>query len=223
MIQIGSDSGLMPRPVKRKQVLLAPGERAELIVDFAAEAGREVELESVPRRTGGTTKAGTRPFVGALMQFRVGRRRPDLTTVPDSLRPLPAWVAETPVRTRTWSLSVGRGLRPSWQINGETFDPARSDAFPVLGTVEAWELRNPTKVAHAMHMHHTDWYMLARGGKRPPAWERCLKDTFLLDPGDNVVVAGRFSDYTGPYVIHCHMLDHEDHGLMTQFETVAPA
>ena len=71
-------------------------------------------------------------------------------------------------------------------------------------------------------MHHTDWYMVSRNGKPPPHWERCLKETFFLDPGDRVVVAGHFSDYTGKYVIHCHMLDHEDHGLMSQFEVVAP-
>jgi hypothetical protein len=72
-----------------------------------------------------------------------------------------------------------------------------------------------------MHMHHTDWYMLARNGRRPAPWERCLKETFFIDPGETILVAGHFSDFTGKYVIHCHMLDHEDHGLMTQFEVVA--
>ena len=62
--------------------------------------------------------------------------------------------------------------------------------------------------------------MLARNGKRPTAWERCLKETFLLDPGERVMVAAHFTDFTGKYVIHCHMLDHEDHGLMSQFEIV---
>ncbi len=93
---------------------------------------------------------------------------------------------------------------------------------PKLGTTETWELHNATKVAHLLHMHHTDWYMLSRNGKQPQPWEECLKETFFLDPGDRVVVAGHFSDFTGKYVIHCHMLDHEDHGLMSQFEVVAP-
>ena len=110
---------------------------------------------------------------------------------------------------------------PSWLVNGKTFDPARSDAFPKLGTTETWELHNRTAVAHSIHMHHTDWYMLSRNGKRPKAWERCLKETFLLDPEERMVVAGHFADFTGKYAIHCHMLDHEDHGLMSQFEVVA--
>ena len=92
----------------------------------------------------------------------------------------------------------------------------------MLGTTETWELHNRTAVAHAMHMHSTDWYMLERNGHSPKPWERCLKETFLLEPGDRIRVAGHFSDYTGKYVIHCHMLDHEDHGLMSQFEVVAP-
>ena len=73
-----------------------------------------------------------------------------------------------------------------------------------------------------MHIHHTDWYLLSRDGKPPPPWEDCLKETFFVYPGERIVVAGHFSDYTGKFVIHCHMLDHEDHGLMTQFEVVRP-
>jgi FtsP/CotA-like multicopper oxidase with cupredoxin domain len=71
-----------------------------------------------------------------------------------------------------------------------------------------------------IHLHHTDWYLLARNGRRPAPWERCLKETFLLQPDDRLLVAGRMSDYVGKYVVHCHMLDHEDHGLMSQFEVV---
>ena len=74
-----------------------------------------------------------------------------------------------------------------------------------------------------MHMHHTDWYLLARDGRPPPPWEDCLKETFFLHPGERIRVAGHFADYTGKFVIHCHMLDHEDHGLMAQFEVVGAA
>jgi FtsP/CotA-like multicopper oxidase with cupredoxin domain len=105
-------------------------------------------------------------------------------------------------------VSVGSGLRPSW-------------LRPKLGTVETWAIRNDTKVAHLMHPHHTDWFMLARNGRAPAPHEACLKETFFMDPGEEILIAGRFSDYAGKYVMHCHMLDHEDHGLMSQFETVA--
>jgi FtsP/CotA-like multicopper oxidase with cupredoxin domain len=62
--------------------------------------------------------------------------------------------------------------------------------------------------------------MLSRNGQSPPPWEDCLKESFFLDPGDTIRVAAHFTDFTGKYVIHCHMLDHEDHGLMAQFKIV---
>jgi spore coat protein A len=220
MVQIGSDSGLMPKPVKRGKVLLGPAERAEVVVDFASAAGKSVELQSVQRHDG-VHSAGARPFIGPLMKFRVGARLPDHTRVPHRLRPLPAWTKHVHHKPdRTWEITIGGAFRTKWLINGKTFNPARADAFPVLGTTETWQFTNRTAVAHMMHLHSTDWYMLSRNGKPPKPWEDCLKETFFLNPHETIVIAGHFSDFTGKFVIHCHMLDHEDHGLMAQFEIV---
>jgi FtsP/CotA-like multicopper oxidase with cupredoxin domain len=158
------------------------------------------------------------------MEFRVSSRaRADRTSVPAALRPLPDWVGAAPGKpSHTWRLTVSGGIVPHWLINGRTFDPAYADTRVRLGETVTWALHNETAVAHLLHLHHTDWYMLSRNGRKPPPWERCLKETFFLDPGDRVVVAGRMSDYVGKYVVHCHMLDHEDHGLMSQFEVVRP-
>jgi spore coat protein A len=221
MVQVGSDSGLMPRSLRRREILLGPAERADLVVDFSSFAGQTVELRSGPR--GDERHApGVRTYVGALMQFRVDSRRPpDRSRVPRRPRRLPEWAQHaSPKPDRTWTIAIGGGFRPVWTINGRTFNPARSDAFPRLGTTETWEIVNRTAVPHMMHMHHTDWYLLSRDGRPPPPWEDCLKDTFMLAPGERITVAGHFSDYTGKFVIHCHMLDHEDHGLMSQFEVV---
>jgi spore coat protein A len=221
LVQIGTDSGLMPAPVRRRRVLLAPAERAELIVDFSHDAGRRVELRSGP--AGAPQIPGAAPYKGALMEFRVGQRHRDRTAVPRKLRPLPSWVpAASKTPDRTWVVSLSGGFIPRWRINGKTFDPARSDAFPVLGTTETWQITNDSSVAHVMHMHSTDWYLLARDGRRPPPWERCLKESFLVRPHEAILVAAHFSDHAGKFVIHCHMLDHEDHGLMDQFELVPP-
>ena len=220
MTQIGTESGLLPAPIARRRILIGPAERVDLVVDFSRAAHGDVELRSVAR-AGGPDRLGSKTYRGPLMQFRVGKRVADRSSVPARLRPLPEWVAEAPsAPQKTWRVSIGSGFAPPWLINGRTFDPAYVEHRPRLGTVETWRLVNDTRVAHLMHIHHTDWYMLSRNGKRPPPWERCLKETFFLDPGDEVLVAGRFSDYAGKYVIHCHMTDHEDHGLMSQFETV---
>jgi len=183
-----------------------------------------VELRS--RRHRGPSPDGARAYVGALMQFRVdpGRDR-DRTRIPRHLRPLPEWAVRSRRRRhgkpdRTWEITVGGAFKTRWEINGRTFNPARADAFPEIDTTEVWEFHNRTAVAHVMHLHHSDWYLLARDGKPPPPWEDCLKDTFFVFPGERILVSGHFSDHRGKFVIHCHMLDHEDHGLMTQFEVV---
>ena len=221
LTQIATDSGLMPRPVRRREILLGPAERAEVVVDFADLGGESVELRSGPRG-GEKHTPGVHTYVGALMQFRVDTRRvEDRARVPRRLRPLPGWAERASSRVdRTWTIAIGGGFRPVWTINGRTFNPARVDARPALGTTETWEIVNRTGVPHMMHMHHTDWYLLSRNGRPPPAWEDCLKETFFIHPGERIRVAGHFADYTGKFVIHCHMLDHEDHGLMSQFEVV---
>ncbi|MGY2702042.1 multicopper oxidase domain-containing protein [Nocardioides sp. HB32] len=73
---------------------------------------------------------------------------------------------------------------------------------------------------HQVHLHEEQWRTANRDGQPPPAWERGHDDTWKLDPGQEVVVAARFADYTVPFRIHCHMLEHEDHGMTTTFEVV---
>ncbi len=221
LVQIGTDSGLMPRPAGREEIFIGPGERAEVMVHFGIARGESVELRSGPRH-GARHPLGTHPYVGALMQFRVDSRPlPDRTRVPRKLRPLPAWTKHVSTKPkRTWEISIGGLFKTTWQINGRTFNPAYAEAYPKLGTTETWEIVNRTDVAHTMHMHHTDWYLLSRNGRKPPPWEDCLKETFLVYPRERLLLAGHFADYTGKFVIHCHMLDHEDHGLMGQFEVV---
>jgi spore coat protein A len=221
MVQIATDSGLMPKPVSRREILLGPAERVEVIVDFAAAAGEAVELRS-SKRHAGRNPAGARTYGGALMQFRVGTHRAsDHTRVPRRLRPLPEWTRKAARKPEhRWEIAIGGFFKTTWRINGRTFNPAYVEARAKLGSTVTWEIVNKTSVAHVMHLHHTDWYLLERNGRPPPPWEDCLKETFFLFPGERILVAGRLCDYTGKFVVHCHMLDHEDHGLMSQFQVV---
>jgi spore coat protein A len=221
MVQIATESGLMPKPIRRGEILLGPAERVEVIVDFASMAGENIELRSSARHPG-RNPDGAHTYGGALMQFRVGTDRvADRSRVPRNLRPLPAWTRRASRKPdKRWTITIGGFFKTRWEINGRTFNPAHAEAFPKLNSTETWEIHNKTSVAHVMHLHHSDWYLLERNGSEPPPWENCLKETFFLYPNEKILLAGHFSDYTGKFVIHCHMLDHEDHGLMSQFEVV---
>ena len=221
LVQIGSDSGLMPKPVRPRVDLPRPGRAGRGDRRLRGDGGESVELRSGPHN-GARHPLGAHSYVGALMQFRVDSQRlPDRTRVPRKLRPLPAWTNHVSAKpTHTWEISIGGAFETTWLINGRTFNPAYADAHPRLGTTETWEIVNRTDVAHAMHLHHTDWYLLSRNGRKPPPWEDCLKETFFLYPRERILLAGHFADYTGKFIVHCHMLDHEDHGLMAQFEVV---
>jgi len=227
LTQIATEGGLLPKPVRRDAILLGPAERAEVVVDFAGMNGHTVTLESVPKDTGG--RPATAAAVAPIMQLRVASTvtEPDTSRVPAQLSQLPDWVDDIPERPdRLWTF----GLNPSpdesghssWTINGRSFDHTRIDARPEVDSVESWMLVNttPLAVSHYVHLHHSDWVMVSRNGRAPEPWEAGLKETFRVDPGDVVVVARKFSDHLGPYMLHCHMLEHEDHGMMATFEVV---
>lgn len=223
MTQIGTESGLLPARVEREAILLGPAERADVVVDFARFAGRTLTLESTTR----ANALGSDPSPAvALMQFRVGRsvKGPDGSKVPTTLRPLPAWVADaSPAPDRVWVFGSAVDATTGQQahtINGRAFDHNRIDARVELDSVESWLLANTTTRTHYIHIHDVDWVVLSRNGAPPPQYEAGLKETFRLDPGEAIVVAAKFSDHLGRYMIHCHMLDHEDGGMMAAWEVV---
>lgn len=223
--QVGTEAGLLPAPVERAEVLLGTAERADLLVDFSGVApGSKVALQSRAR-----SDAGDRPHTGAaladLLEFRVQGTPGAGISVPAALRPLPDWADElSPVPDRIWAFGLGTddAGRAAWTVNGRAFDHERVDARPEIGSVETWALVNSTPVAtsHFIHIHDVDWVVLSRNGAPPPPGEQGLKETFRLDPGEVIVIGAKFTDHTGPYMLHCHMLDHEDHGMMTQFLVV---
>ena len=226
--QVGTDGGLLPRRIDRDQVLIGPGERAEVVVDFADLRGKNVVLSSA-MPTAGATVPRTDPIVAPLMQFRVdGRKVRDRSRVPARLRPLPRWVdklSDQPQRAWVFGLGVDPAGRTAWTINGRTFDPERVDAQPQVDSLETWLFVNasPTNTSHYIHIHDVPFKVLSRNGMPPSGDEIGLKDTFRLDPGEVLVAGTKFSDHLGIFMLHCHMLNHEDHGMMTTFEVVKNA
>ncbi|HVV75704.1 MAG TPA: multicopper oxidase domain-containing protein [Mycobacteriales bacterium] len=220
-IQIGTGSDLLRHPVVRQDILLGPAQRADVIVDFAGELHKKVVLESVPRTNPPPSGVGTP--TAELMQFRVTKTARDRTRVPHDLTVPPAIHAPSKVSfTWTFALAGTASTGTYWTINGKPFNPHRVEVEVPLGATRAWQLTNNSPVTHYIHLHEEQWHTISRDGKPPPPWERGLEDTWRLDPGESVVVAGKFTDYTGVFMLHCHMLDHEDDGMMTQFAVVKP-
>ena len=200
-IQIGTESGLLPVPVTRTGMRMGPAERLDVVLNFGGEMGQNIYLVD------GLT--GTQ-----MLEFRVTQHLTDDSSIPATLRPLPD-IGEPSV-TRNWSFDQTAG---HWTINGLRFDPSRVDARPVLGTTEKWVFTNPTAQAHTVHIHDVAQQCMSRNGGACYPYET-MKETWYLAPGEVLEVKLKFTDHVGMYMLHCHMLEHEDDGMMTQFEVV---
>ena len=220
-VQIGTGNGLLPKPVVRQTILLGPAQRVDVIVDFHRELNKKVVLQTVARTD--NTHGGTDTPTAQIMQFRVVRTASDSTHIPTTLQARPH--LDVPSRVaKAWNVNVAGSPSTGsyWTINGKMFDPKRIDFTVRRGKTQLWRLTNKSTVTHYIHLHEERWRTVSRDGHRPPPWERGLEDTWKLDPGETVTVAAKFNDFTGTFMIHCHMLDHEDHGLMAQFKVLPP-
>jgi FtsP/CotA-like multicopper oxidase with cupredoxin domain len=113
------------------------------------------------------------------------------------------------------------------RINHKVFDPHRVDAAPTLGTVERWTLVNTSTQWHPFHIHQDDFRVISVNGKPPPPVLRDEHDTVALPPKQKgkpgtVVIDMPFTEFSGKFVFHCHILDHEDGGMMALVDVRRP-
>ena len=242
-LQIGSDGGLLGEPVSLQRLLLAPAERADLIVDFSALQGKTVTLANrAPAPYPGWSQLKMHyPPLYELLQIRVTRphsARGKSFSLPGKID-LPRYDPATAVVTRDFVLSErmnpqGRSL--GMYINGKGYgDPVTE--LPKIGSLEKWRFINTTDDTHPMHLHLVQFQILERqgfdrgdflrgqltlvGSPRPPApQEAGWKDTATVNPQDVLTILVRFEGDTGRYVFHCHMAEHEDNDMMRPYEVV---
>ncbi len=208
LTQIGSDGGLLAAPVRHDQVLMAPAERFDLVVDFSAyPVGSRVTLRN-RRGSGGTD---------AVMRFVVARKARDHSRVPARLSAIEP-LDTTAARVRHWRFTRGAvDGQPGWVVNGEPFLADRMHATVPLGEVEIWRFHSD--LHHPVHVHLDPFQVTGRGGHEPGPYDAGWKDTVDLRPAEHVDVAIRFTDYAGRYLVHCHNLEHEDAMMMAAFRT----
>ena len=215
---VGTDAGLRDTPLPMKRLLLSPGERADIVVAF--QPGDEVILRgfepplganfAYERLAGGddthdlikiTTAATLRP--AAAMPPRLAATQP----VPEVTRPDP------------FRLTMGDFL-----LNNKTMEMTRVDRVVRTGSVELWEIDNGQSIPHNFHVHGSAFHVVDIDGQPPPEHLRGEKDTVYMAPNTVVRLAVRFLDHSNvnaPYMFHCHILAHEDSGMMGQFLTVS--
>ncbi len=237
MVQIAAESGLLPKPVRRKSIILGPAERAEVVIDFSGHLGENIVLSNT---LPGTQLVPAGP--AQVMQFRVRHHVSDPSRVPQTLRSVPQF--GDPSVTRVFDLAgvpgAGAARRQDestpprnilWTINGLPFDSKRVDVNPELGATERWIFVNNTIMQHRIHIHDVDWRIVSRtkgvsvataGDPDAALSEGGLRETFLVQSGEVVEVLSKFTDHIGRYVFHCHILEHEDNAMMSQFEVVGP-
>lgn len=241
---IATDGGFIEKPVELPELLLAPGERAEVLVRLTR--GGSFRLQALPYDRGaqmmhGTSSMGNTPGMGdmnmgmagmghqnndgmggaQMMPLGPSRLETLLTIVaPASPKPLPLPTSLAPVErldltkavaTRRFELGE-RMMQAEFFINGRVFDINRVDVRSKVDTLEIWEIVNKTDMDHPFHLHTYPFQVLSRGGKPEPY--RAWKDTVNLRKDEVVRIAVPIRDFTGITVYHCHIVEHEDRGMM---------
>jgi spore coat protein A len=225
--QIGTDQGLLSAPVPLTSLEIAPGERADLIVDFSEHRGEQLILRNDA-------------FV--VMQFRVSKGKvTDTNSLPSDLRPVPRIPESQAVRTRLLTLDeyVNKSGNPVMLLLNASHWSHPVTEKPVLGSTEIWTLINPTNDSHPIHLHLVRFQILDRQPYEPWIFQTKRQLHFLgppqlPDPNEagwkdtvrahsqmvtRIIVP--FAGYTGRYVWHCHILEHEDNEMMRPYDVVA--
>jgi FtsP/CotA-like multicopper oxidase with cupredoxin domain len=211
---IGTDGGLLDKPYPLQDILIAPGERVDLLVQAPLTPGTYRFL-SLPYSRGGmmTGTSGTRSILTVSVDGT-----PVNDAIPVSINPAAQRLAPDtstlPHRSLTLSMMMGRGL-----INGQDYDVNPYTINSQVGTYEIWEIYNPTMMDHPFHQHVNEAQVISIEGGAPgyaalyssiPAW----KDTVIVPRGGKVTLLIPVKDFTGMGMFHCHILEHEDIGMM---------
>jgi FtsP/CotA-like multicopper oxidase with cupredoxin domain len=207
LLHVGSDGGLFEQPVERDEILLSPSERVELLVQGNAAPGSRAVLQSLPydRYPQGQKPSGwDRPLDLLDLQYS-GEPAVAPTALPAVLRPVPALQAESATATRTLVFEYAL-------INHRFFSPDRVDISAPLNATEIWEIENRDDMDHPFHLHGFSFQVLDRNGVPEPfrAWD----DTINVPRRERLRIIVRYSSYPGKRMFHCHIMDHEDYGMM---------
>ena len=209
---IATGGGLIESPVEATEVLLAPANRVDLAVGPFQE-GQELAVEALGYNRFTMGKRGTERFA----TLRVGPAKPSTAMLPERLRTIEPIVTGPVTPTRTVRLTAGVNLRQGldFRVNGERH---HHDAPVKVGELQVWDVVNVTMMDHPFHLHGFFFQVLEVNGEAP-AW-RSWEDVVNVPPRSTVRIAWMPDDRPGPWMYHCHILEHHKLGMMGHFDVV---
>ena len=205
--QIASDGGFLEESIKMDKVSLAPAERVEILVDLSGyKVGDKITFRDANYN---------------LMSINIVEDSNKKMDIPKSLVKIVDYNFDDVVRSREFVMS---GMGPMVTINGKQMDMNRIDENLILGELEEWIISNESggmgmmmnSIPHPFHIHGVQFRIIKRNGTDPPLNERGWKDTVMVDMGEEVRILVKF-EKKGIFMYHCHILEHEDSGMMGQF------
>jgi suppressor of ftsI len=211
---VAEDGNPVGRVWSANTLTLPPAKRYDVLVQ--GHGGGDYHLRTLKMSTG---PVGDNYPARVLATVRPNRPALERTALPTSLGPLPGLEHMAVDRRRTLVFSENTKTNRFF-IDGRQFDPDRVDQRVKLGAVEEWTIRNISRERHPFHIHVNDFQVISVNGR--PYDARSLADTFPLPVGGEVVIRMHFTDFTGEYVYHCHILAHEDRGMMGTVKVEGP-
>lgn len=218
--QIASDGGFLEKPAEKSAVRLSPGERAEILVDFSQfETGDKIALINTDSDVNAASASKDEVDIKELVEFVVTYQKSGVNEIPKQLTEIEPIDPDSAVKTREFIMA---GIGTTLTINDKAMDMDRIDEVVNFNATEIWEVSNRGAgknggMAHPFHIHGVQFQVLDRDGNPPPANESGWKDTVLLQPGETVRLITTFKN-KGILMYHCHILEHEDAGMMGQYE-----
>lgn len=211
---ISRDGNTLSKVVSVDSEVLAPGDRIEIL--FQAPLWGTFDVKSLKYNAGSFTyPEDTFMKIQVLGLPVIPRALPTTLLSHEDFRDVPV------VRTRTLTFSEGgTNNNPTFLIDGKEFDPNEISQIMTLGTTEQWDLINLSGDTHPFHIHINPFQVLSINGKEVNRYG--YDDTFPVPANGRVTIKTKYTDFDGKYVLHCHILFHEDHGMMQVVEVVKP-
>ncbi|SIQ19713.1 multicopper oxidase domain-containing protein [Maribacter ulvicola] len=224
--KIATEGGFLDKPIKITELKMAPGERNEIMIDLSDGLSKELMATFLPAENDGVSMFLTKQRV---LDIRVDNSKESKGTLPEKLNQITPLNPSDAVVTRTFELEMdmdgeegenmnGMDMGNMFSINGKSMDMMRIDEKVKKGEIEIWRIKGEM-MEHPFHMHGTSFLILSQNGNPPKKEDQGWKDVVIVGNEWTEVIMkfNHVATKRYPYMYHCHILEHEDAGMMGQF------